>query len=61
MRDLDDQTQIRADHQGTRFFVALLDAGRQRDLVLRGQERDLTDLAQVDFDSSIAVFDTHIE
>ena len=60
MRDLYDQTQIRANHQRARFAVAPLDLRRQGNLLLRRQERDLPDLAQINFNSGIAIFSGHI-
>ena len=60
MRDLHDQTQIGPDHQGSRLAIALLDFRRQVDLLLRSQKRDLPDLAQVNLDSGIAIFSSHI-
>ena len=59
MRDLDDEAQVGANHQGARFAVALLDLRRQLNFLLRGEERDLPDLAQINFDSGIAIFGGH--
>src|SRR5712671_7313987 len=60
MRDLDDQTQVGPDHQRARLAVALLDLSGQLDLLLRSQKRDLPDLAQVNLNSCIAIFSSHI-
>src|SRR5207248_2959192 len=60
MRDLDHQTQIRPDHQRARFAIALLNFSGQLDLLLRGQKRDLPDLTQVNLNSGIAIFSSHI-
>jgi hypothetical protein len=59
MRNLYDQTQIRADHQRSRFFVALFDLGGEFDLLLGSEKRDLPDLAQVNLYSGIAIFSGH--
>src|SRR5215468_7409441 len=60
MRDLDDQTQIGPDHQSARLAIPLLDLSGQLDLLLRSQQRDLPDLAQVNLYSCIAIFSSHI-
>src|SRR2546428_10375072 len=60
MRDLDHQAQIRPDHQGARFAIALLNLRGQLDLLLRSQQRDLPDLAQVNLNSGIAIFSSRI-
>src|SRR5213596_3205860 len=60
MRDLDHQAQIGPDHQGARFPIALLDLCGQIDLLVRSQKRDLPDLAQVNLNSGIAIFSSHI-
>src|SRR5215212_3805004 len=59
VRYLDHQAQVRADHEGARFAVALLDLGSQLDLLVGSKERDLPDLAQVNLYSSIAIFSSH--
>src|ERR1700692_682590 len=60
MRDLDHQAQIGPDHQGARFAIALLDFRGQLDLLVRSQKRDLPDLTQVNLNSGIAIFSSHI-
>src|SRR5262249_6264013 len=60
MRDLDHQTQVRPDHQSARLAIAFFDLGRQFDLLLRSQERDLPHLTQVNLYSCIAIFSSHI-
>src|SRR5215471_4617120 len=60
MRDLDDQTQVGSDHQRARLAIPLFDLSRQLDLLLRSQQRDLTDFAQVNLYSCIAIFSSHI-
>src|ERR1051325_11529195 len=60
MSNLDDQAQIRADHESASLAVALLDLRGELDLLLRCQERDLADLAQVNLYSGIAIFSSHI-
>ena len=58
--DLDDQTQVGPDHQSARLAIALFDLGGQLDFLLRSQKRDLPDLAQVNLNSCIAIFSSHI-
>src|SRR5213080_2642466 len=60
MRDLDHQAQIGPDHQGARFPIALLDLCGQIDLLVWSQKRDLPDLTQVNLNSGIAIFSSHI-
>src|SRR5437879_12437166 len=60
MRNLYHQTQIGPDHQGTCFAITLLNLRGQLDLLLRSQQRDLPDLAQVNLNSGIAIFSSHI-
>src|SRR5450432_2473170 len=60
VRDFDDETQVRANNQSARFFVAFLDFRGELDLLQRREERDLTDLAQINLYSSIAIFSGHI-
>ncbi len=60
VRDLDDESQIRTNHEGARLAVALLDLRGEFDLLVGSQERDLPDLAQVNFYASIAIFSSHI-
>src|SRR5438876_9501580 len=60
MRDLNNQAQIGSDHQRSRLAIALLDLRGQLDLLLRSQQRDLPDLAQVNLNSCIAIFSSHI-
>ena len=59
VRDLDHETEIRANHQGARLAVAFLDLRGQLDLLLGSQKRDLPDFTQVNFYSSIAIFGSH--
>jgi hypothetical protein len=54
--DLDNQAQVRPDHQGTRGLVAFLNLGGEFDLLLRREERDLTNLAKVNLDSRVGIF-----
>src|SRR6266446_7543417 len=60
MRNLYHQAQIGPDHQGTCFAITLLDLSGQLDLLLRSQQRDLPDLTQVNLNSCIAIFSSHI-
>src|SRR5437899_11320959 len=60
MRDLYDQAQIRPDHQRSRLSVALLDFRGQLDFLVRSQQWDLPDLAEVNLNSGIAIFSSHI-
>jgi hypothetical protein len=60
VRNFDHQPQVGSDHEGARFAIALLDLGSQLDLLVGSKERDLPDLAQVNFYSSIAIFSSHI-
>src|SRR5436190_20277695 len=60
MRNLYHQTQIGPDHQGTCFAITLLDLSGQLNLLLRSQKRDLPDLAQVNLNSGIAIFSSHL-
>ena len=53
--DFDHQAQVGLDHLFARFFVALFDAGGQFDFLLRGQQFDLADFAQIKLDGRIAV------
>ena len=53
--DLDDQAQVGLDHLLAGLLVAFLDARGQLDLLLRGQQLDLADLAQVKLDGGVAV------
>src|SRR4029077_17552228 len=58
--DLDHQTQVGPDHQGARLAVTLFDLSGQLNLLVRSQKRDLPDLAQVNLNSCIAIFSSHI-
>src|SRR5205823_9969943 len=58
--NLDHQSQVRANHQRSSLAVALLNLGGKLDLLVRGQKRDLPDLAQVNLYSGIAIFSGHI-
>src|SRR5262249_16948767 len=60
MGDLDDQTQVGSNHQGTRFAISLFNLSGQFDLLLRWQKRELSDLSQVNVYSWIAIFSSHI-
>ena len=55
MGDFDHQAQIGLDHLFPRLLVAFSDARRQHNLLLRGQELDLADFAQVKLDRRLAV------
>jgi hypothetical protein len=46
--DRDDEAEVRLDHRRLRPHVAALDALRERDLLVCGEERHLADLAQVE-------------
>src|SRR5213082_3741785 len=59
VRDLNDQTQIRTNHQGASFLVAALNFSGELNLLLWSEQRNLPDLAQVNFYSSIAIFSSH--
>ena len=48
LRDRHDEPQVRLDHVLLRRHVAALDALRERDLLVGGQQRHLPDLAQVE-------------
>ena len=48
LRDRDDEAQVRLDHLGLGAHVAALDPLRQVDLLIRGEQRDAADLAQVE-------------
>src|SRR4029453_14774972 len=60
MRDLDDQAQIRTNHERSCLAIALLDLRGQFDLLIRSQKRDLPDLAQVNLNSAITILGSHI-
>src|SRR5207253_10869846 len=60
VRNLDDQTLVGSDHESTRLAIAFFDLGGELNLLLRGQKRDLPDLAQVNLSSGIAIFSGHI-
>src|SRR5262249_46459824 len=51
--NLDHESQIGANHERARLSIASFDLGRELNLLLRGQERDLPNLAQVNFYSGI--------
>ena len=53
--DLHHQAQVGLDHLLAGLLVALLDAGGQLDFLLRRQQFDLADLAQVKLDGRVAV------
>ena len=53
--DLDHQAQIGLDHLLAGLFVALFDAGGQLDFLLRRQQLDLADFAQIKLDGGIAI------
>jgi hypothetical protein len=59
VRDLDDQAQVRTNHERARFAVALLDLRGELDLLIGRQERDLPDLAEINLYSSVAIFGSH--
>src|SRR5262245_1040301 len=48
LRDRDDEPEVRLDHVLLRRDVAALDELRERDLLVRGEERDLPDLAEIE-------------
>jgi len=60
VRNLHNQSQVGPDHERARLAIALLDLGSELDLLLRSQERDLPDLAQIDLYTTIAIFSGHI-
>ena len=47
LRDADDEAEVRADELLARLGIALLHAVRELDLLLRGEERHVVDVAQV--------------
>src|SRR6476620_736180 len=47
MSDLNDQSEVCFDHPSPSFLVSLLNAGGQLNLLLRSQQRGLTDLSKV--------------
>ncbi len=53
--DLHDQAQVGLDHLLARLLVALLDARGQFDFLLRREQFDLADFAQVKLDGGVAV------
>src|SRR5438128_4935513 len=59
VRDLNDQAQIRTNHQGASFLVAALNFGGEFNLLVGSEQRDLPDLTQVNLYSSIAIFSCH--
>src|SRR5437016_13274748 len=59
VRDLNDETQIRANHQRASFLVAALNFSGEFNLLLGSKQRNLPDLAQVNLYSSIAIFSSH--
>src|SRR5262249_55692773 len=54
------QPQVGASHKSTGLAIGLFDPSGELNLLLRGQERDLPDLAQVNLNSGIAIFSGHI-
>src|SRR5207249_12316180 len=59
VRDLNDQTQIRTNHQGASFLVAALNFSGEFNLLLWSEQWDLPDFPQVNLYSSIAIFGCH--
>ena len=55
VRNFDDDAQIGFDHLLARFFVAFFNAGCEFDFLLRREEFDLADFAEVKFDRRFAV------
>ena len=60
VRDLHDEPQVRANHEGARLAVALFDFRGELDLLVGREQRDLPDFPQVNLNSSIAIFSSHI-
>src|SRR5208282_29385 len=53
MSDLNNQAQIRLDHQCARFSVTLLNARGKFDLLEGSQQRNLPNLPKIDFNARI--------
>src|SRR4029077_12864856 len=60
MRNFDDQTEVRSNHQCPGLAVALLNLGGKLDFLVRSQKRDLPDLTEVNLYAGIAIFSGHI-
>jgi hypothetical protein len=55
MSDLNDQSKVCLDHPHPSFLVAILNAGGKLDLLLRGQQRRLHDLSEVNLNARIRI------
>src|ERR1700726_5355466 len=55
MSDLNDQPEVCFDHPRPSFLVALLNAGGKLDLLLRGQQRCLHYLSEVDLNARLKI------
>jgi hypothetical protein len=53
MGDLDNQSQIRLDHQSPRFSVSFFDTGSKLDFFLGSEQRDLPDFPEINLNASI--------
>jgi hypothetical protein len=51
--DLNNQSQIRLDHQSSRFSVSFFDTGSELDFFLGSEQRDLPDFPKVNLNASI--------
>jgi hypothetical protein len=60
VRNLHDKTQVGANHQGARFLIAFFDFRSELDLLQGREKRNLSDLAQVNLYTSVAIFSGHI-
>ena len=55
MSDLNDQSEVCFDHPSPSFLVTLLNAGGKLDLLLRGQQRYLHDLSEVNLNARLRI------
>src|ERR1700676_4482874 len=55
MSDLNDQSKVCLDHPHPSFLVAILNAGGKLDLLLRGQQRCLHDLSEVNLNARLRI------
>src|SRR5439155_3241119 len=61
LRDRDDESQVRLDHVLLRGHVATLDPLRERDLLVRSEQRHLSDLTEVEAQGVERGLDAEIE
>src|SRR3974377_1487028 len=60
MSDLNDQSEVCFDHPSPSLLVSLLYTRRQRNLLLRSQQRGAHDLPKVKFDDRIRMLTSHM-